>query len=219
MNPATSPAAGQSMNRIYGRQRHIYDLTRKYFLLGRDVLISELLPPRDGSVLEIGCGTGRNLIAAARTYPEATFFGLDVSSAMLVTARANIRRAGLEPRVTLALGDAARYDTLALFRRAAFDRVFFSYSLSMIPPWREALEQAFAVVEPSGGRLLVVDFGGQDRLPAAFKRALRVWLTRFHVSPRAELGASLSALADAKGGQLTFRSLYRDYAHFVELAR
>jgi S-adenosylmethionine-diacylgycerolhomoserine-N-methlytransferase len=41
--------------------------------------------------------------------------------------------------------------------------VFFSYSLSMIPPWRQALmQQALAVVAPSG-RLLVVDFGEQER--------------------------------------------------------
>jgi S-adenosylmethionine-diacylgycerolhomoserine-N-methlytransferase len=219
MNSALSPAAAHLMDRIYGRQRHIYDLTRKYFLLGRDVLITELRPPRDGSVLEIGCGTGRNLIAAARVYPNAALFGLDVSAAMLSTARANIRRAGLDGRITLALGDAAHFDTIALFGRPTFDRVFFSYSLSMIPPWREAVEQAVAVVEPSGGRLLVVDFGEQDRLPAAFKRALRAWLAKFHVSPRGELAATLSALSDMQGGRLTLLSLYRDYARFAELAR
>ena len=83
------------MDRIYARQRHIYDLTRRYFLLGRDTLIAELRPPSRGGILEIGCGTGRNLIATARAYPDAALFGLDVSSAMLSTARANIRRCGL----------------------------------------------------------------------------------------------------------------------------
>jgi S-adenosylmethionine-diacylgycerolhomoserine-N-methlytransferase len=207
------------MDRIYARQRHFYDLTRKYFLLGRDVLISELKPPAGGSVIEIGCGTGRNLIAAARAYPDAVFFGLDVSSAMLATARANIRRAGLEERIKLALGDAARFDARALFGRSTFDRAFFSYSLSMIPPWREALDQAFAVVEPSGGRLMIVDFGEQQRLPAWFRRMLFGWLAKFHVSPRAELGSTLSALAREKGGRLVLRQLHRDYARFAELAR
>jgi S-adenosylmethionine-diacylgycerolhomoserine-N-methlytransferase len=60
-----SPAADELMDRVYRRQRHIYDLTRKYFLLGRDTLISRLQPPTGGSVIEIGCGTGRNLVAAA----------------------------------------------------------------------------------------------------------------------------------------------------------
>jgi S-adenosylmethionine-diacylgycerolhomoserine-N-methlytransferase len=89
----------------------------------------------------------------------------------------------------------------------------------MIPPWREALNQAFSVTEPSGGRLLVVDFGEQQQLPASFKRMLRAWLARFHVSPRAELPAALSAIAGAEGGSLTLCHLWRDYARLAELAR
>ena len=59
------------MDGVYRGQRHIYDLTRKYYLLGRDRMIDELQPPVGGHVLEIGCGTGRNLIAAARCWPGA----------------------------------------------------------------------------------------------------------------------------------------------------
>jgi S-adenosylmethionine-diacylgycerolhomoserine-N-methlytransferase len=207
------------MDRIYARQRHFYDLTRKFFLLGRDRLIRELRPPRGGTVLEIGCGTGRNLIAAARAHPRARLFGLDISTKMLATARANIRHGGLEARIALGCGDAAEFDPERLFGRPCFDRVFFSYSLSMIPDWREALAQAVAVAEPGGGRVLVVDFGEQDRLPAWFRRLLLVWLAKFHVAPRAELGEALSALATSNGARLTFRPLYRDYARFAELAR
>ncbi len=217
--PSGNPTADVLMDSVYRRQRHIYDVTRKYFLLGRDTLIARLDPPPGGTVIEIGCGTGRNLIAAARAYPDAWLFGLDVSSVMLSTARANIRGAGLEGRITLALGDATRLDATSLFGRDRFDRAFFSFSLSMIPAWRDALTQAMAIVEPSGGRLLAIDFGEQDRLPAWFRRMLRAWLTKFHVTPRAELRAALQALAEANGGRLTFRLLYHDYARFAELAR
>jgi S-adenosylmethionine-diacylgycerolhomoserine-N-methlytransferase len=58
--------AAELMNRTYRHQRHIYDVTRKYYLFGRDRLIARLDPPAGGRVLEIGCGTARNLIAAAR---------------------------------------------------------------------------------------------------------------------------------------------------------
>src|SRR5436190_741980 len=51
----------EMMDRVYRRQRHIYDLSRKFFLLGRDRLIGALKPPPGGQVLEIGCGTARNL--------------------------------------------------------------------------------------------------------------------------------------------------------------
>ena len=39
------------MDAIYRTQRHFYDLTRKYYLLGRDRLIRELAPPKGGTVL------------------------------------------------------------------------------------------------------------------------------------------------------------------------
>ncbi len=54
------------MDGVYRRQRHFYDLTRKYYLLGRDRMIAGLGVPPNGTVLELGCGTGRNIILAAR---------------------------------------------------------------------------------------------------------------------------------------------------------
>ena len=80
------------MDGVYRYQRHIYDLTRKYYLLGRDRLLAGLDVPPDGTVLELGCGTGRNIVLAARRYPAARFFGLDISAAMLETAAASLAR-------------------------------------------------------------------------------------------------------------------------------
>src|SRR5260370_35654674 len=84
--------ATRRMNRMYRRQRHIYDGTRRYYLLGRDQLISGLRPEAGANVLEIGCGTGRNLVHAARRYPHARFFGIDVSTEMLTSAITAISR-------------------------------------------------------------------------------------------------------------------------------
>src|SRR5262245_896537 len=77
-----SPDRAQAFDRMYRNQRHIYDLTRCYFLFGRDRLIRGLDPPSSGNVLEIGCGTARNLIQAARRYPAAVFYGFDISTEM-----------------------------------------------------------------------------------------------------------------------------------------
>jgi S-adenosylmethionine-diacylgycerolhomoserine-N-methlytransferase len=205
------------MDAVYRRQRHFYDLTRKYYLLGRDLLIDELQPPPGGAVLELGCGTGRNLIAAARRYPQARFYGLDISRQMLETAQVNIDRAGLAGRITLVEGDAA--DPVAVDRLGvpAFDRVFYSYTLSMIPIWREALA-AGAVRLGDGGRIHIVDFGQQDGLPGWFRNLLFRWLASFHVSPRADLEEELQELAERTGTRLTFRSLYRGYADYAELS-
>ena len=206
------------MDRIYRHQRHIYDATRKFFLLGRDHLIEQLAPPPGGLVLEIGCGTGRNLILAARRYPAASFFGLDVSQEMLATARTNIAGAGLAGRITVARGDATTFDPVALFARRRFDRIFFSYSLSMIPEWRRALAGALDCVERDG-RLLVVDFGGQERFPAAFRSLLRAWLVQFHVTPRADLAETVAGLAAERNRLHGAGPLLRGYALYAEIGR
>jgi S-adenosylmethionine-diacylgycerolhomoserine-N-methlytransferase len=205
------------MDRMYRRQRHIYDLTRKFYLLGRDELIGNLSPPPGGTVLEIACGTGRNLIRAARAYPQARFFGLDVSEEMLATARANVAAAGLSGRIALAAGDATAFDAEALFGVADFDRVFVSYALSMIPAWENAAAQAAARLA-AGGRLMIVDFGDQGGWPRWFRKALRGWLAKFHVTPRLALEPTLAALAASRGLRVDFRPLYRRYAYLAAVS-
>ena len=202
---------GQLMDGVYRYQRHIYDLTRKYYLLGRDGLIADLDPPAGGAVLEIGCGTGRNLIAVGKAWPTERLYGVDISETMLETARASVTKAGMGERVVLARGDACGFDAAALFGRARFERVFISYALSMIPEWEMALAQAARCVAP-GGRLEIVDFGQQDRLPALWRRALFGWLERFHVSPRRDLKPAIERIAQDMGGFPHSRTLYRGYA-------
>ena len=204
------------MNRIYRRQRHIYDLTRKYYLLGRDSLIAELRPNRGARVLEIGCGTGRNLICAAHRYPDARFFGIDVSTEMLTTAIEAIARAGLSSRVRVAHADATAFDAQRLFGTTQFERVFISYSLSMIPAWRDVLDSATAQLAP-GGELHIVDFGGQSRLPRWFRGTLRRWLALFHVSPRDEFERVIAGQARLIGASLAFDRPYRDYAQYARM--
>jgi len=199
------------MDRMYRRQRHFYDATRKFYLLGRDGAIAALAPRPGETVLEIGCGTGRNLVAVARRFPDAEVYGLDISSQMLATARAAIRRAGLDGRVTLAQGDATNFDPQKLFGRAAFDRVLVSYALSMIPPWREALAQAIDVVA-EGGALQIVDFGDQAGLPRLLRIGLRRWLAAFDVTPRDALKDALAALVAARGLSYRVVAPFRGYA-------
>src|ERR1700759_2108607 len=97
--------ATRRMNRLSRRQRHIYDGTRRYYLLGRDQLIENLRPDAGASVLEIGCGTGRNLVQAAKQFPGAQLFGIDVSTEMLTSAIASISRRGFGCRIRVAHGD------------------------------------------------------------------------------------------------------------------
>ena len=208
----------QLMDGIYRRQRHVYDATRKYYLLGRDRLVAGLDVPPGGAVLELGCGTGRNLLFAARRFPQARLYGLDISEAMLETARQNLRYELREERVVLAAGDATSFDAEQLFGRAKFDRVYFSYALSMIPDWEKALSMAVDCIA-IGGSLHIVDFGAQEKLPRWFRAALRAWLRRFHVEPRALLAAELASQAERLGGRVEFTPLHRGYAWHAVLRR
>jgi S-adenosylmethionine-diacylgycerolhomoserine-N-methlytransferase len=194
---AKADAAGL-MDRMYRFQRHIYDATRKFYLLGRDGLIAGLKPPPGGAVLEIGCGTGRNLIKIAQRYPLTRCYGLDVSEEMLRTAREQVAKAGLSERIVLVQADATSFDSQALFGHAGFERVVISYALSMIPPWREALAQGLKVVAP-GGALHIVDFGDQAHLPGPFRVVLNHWLALFHVTPRRDLDAVVTELSAEAG--------------------
>jgi S-adenosylmethionine-diacylgycerolhomoserine-N-methlytransferase len=203
--------AAALMDRMYRRQRHIYDLSRKFYLLGRDEAIVRLRPASGDKVLEIGCGTGRNLVKLAQAYPEPWLFGLDVSREMLATAASSTARAGLASRISLAHGDATAFDPQRLFGCPNFERVMISYALSMIPPWREALSQALDVVAP-GGSLQIVDFGDCAGLPRPFQVALRRWLAAFDVTPRDDLAKALSALAAERGMTCEIEGWFRGYA-------
>lgn len=189
--PARDHAA--LMDSVYRGQRHIYDLTRKYYLFGRDRLIDGLDAKPGSAVLEIGCGTGRNLALVGRRWPGAALHGLDLSSEMLKSARATLGGKG-----ALALGDATAFSPQTLFGRAGFDQVILSYATSMIPDWRAALDQAVAVLAP-GGSLHIVDFGDLAGLPRPIRALLRKWLAWFHVTPRLDLADAAASLAARHG--------------------
>ena len=202
---------GEAMDRMYRFQRHIYDASRRYYLLGRDMLLDELQPPQGGSILEIGCGTGRNLVGAARRYGDAKLFGIDISQEMLKSALATMQHKGFGTAVKFACVDATSFDPARSLGQAKFDRIYFSYTLSMVPQWKAALVHAHSMLTP-GGELHIVDFGQCENLGRGFHNLLFRWLAAFHVSPRAELKAFLTQLASQTGSQVHFKSCYRGYA-------
>lgn len=211
-------SASVSMDRIYRHQRHIYNITRKFYLLGRDRLIERLAPEGNDCVLEIGCGTGRNLILAARQYPNAHFFGIDVSGEMLASAREAIASGKVSSRVTVQRADATAFDPLSVFGRSQFERIFISYSLSMIPEWRSVIAKAVSLLA-AGGELHIVDFGGQEGLPDWFRSALRHWLTLFHVTPRDDLEVTLTTFIGPGRASLIHERPYRGYSQLAVLKK
>lgn len=200
------------MDRMYRHQRHFYDLTRKYYLLGRDRLIVRLAPAPGAAVAEIGCGTGHNLIALARRYPDIRLYGIDPSAAMLETARHKIRRAALDRRIHLAPGLGEELDPFAMFGLVGyFDAIVISYALSMIPAWPAVIERAVSALRP-GGTLAIVDFWDQRGLPPWFGRVLRDWLALFEVHPRRDLPEFLRHVAGERRATIDIQPVWRGYA-------
>ncbi|TNB47972.1 class I SAM-dependent methyltransferase [Martelella lutilitoris] len=204
----TTGNQAEAMDAMYRYQRHIYDLTRKYYLFGRDRMIEGLAVPEGGAVLEVACGTGRNLRKIAARYPEARLYGLDISEEMLISARANF--VGCDAPPLFLAADACRFAP-ASFGVAGFDRIVISYALSMIPQWPLAVSAALDALN-SGGSLHVVDFGQQEGLPRLFRAGLHRWLGHFHVTPRARLHGVLQAEAAARRADFRFEAIGRGYA-------
>ncbi len=150
----------EKLQGFYDTQAKDYDRFRERLLHGRAELIALLLRhlPPQAHVVELGGGTGRNLEFFGDALDNIAAFDLvDLCPALLARARERFAR---NPRIRVVEADAAT------FRPAQpVDFVYFSYSLTMMPDWRAALDNALEMLKP-GGILGVVDFYHADRQPA-----------------------------------------------------
>lgn len=171
----------ENLEAYYRFQSLIYDATRWMFLFGRRESVAAVarLVPRAKHIVEIGCGTGRNLVPLARRIPSARITGVDLSPDMLAIARRKTshfcQRITLQHRVQ---GDAVDPE---------YDVVVFSYSLSMMNPgWETVLRGALQGLVP-GGLVVATDF---HQSPFPFFKAHMV---NHHVSMNAHLLPFLAA--------------------------
>jgi S-adenosylmethionine-diacylgycerolhomoserine-N-methlytransferase len=163
------------LNAYYGRFVGIYDLTRKYYLFGRDRALDEVSRGSWSTLVEVGPGTGRNLRFLRKRFPSARLGGVEPCDEMLAHARARC------PWATLVHGFAESAD-LAAVHGAPPDRVLFSYCLSMVEDPHAAIARARAALAP-GGSVTAVDFADMETAPRAFRRALHAWIGAYRVTP------------------------------------
>lgn len=135
---------------FYGPQVARYDNFRERLLQGRRELVGTLPTPSGARLVELGAGTGRNLDFFGERLAYLAHVALvDLCPALLEHAR--VRTRGLS-NVSVVEADVVHWQP-----DEPVDVVMFSYSLTMVPDWRRAIDNAVRMLRP-GGVLGVVDF-------------------------------------------------------------
>ena len=153
---------GERLESFYRAQAGDYDAFRRRLLHGREEMMASLEIPEAGRMLDIGGGTGYNAeLLGDRLARLQRLSIVDLCPSLLAAAEERIRRHGWA-NVGTVLADATAYEP----DDGPVDVVTFSYSLTMIPGWFQALERAHAALKP-GGMIGVVDFYISRKWPAA----------------------------------------------------
>ena len=80
------------------------------------------------------------------------------------------------------------------------------------------LDHGASLLNP-GGRLSLVDFGQQERLPGAFRAFLLAWLAKFDVTPRADLSTAVETTALRRRLAPHWQPKLRGYAWSARIER
>lgn len=141
------------LDSFYGPQAADYDRFRQRLLPGRKEMMQSL-NMEGGIWVDLGGGTASNLeYVRDRIDCFEQIYIVDLSESLLEQARARIQENGWK-NITLIHGDASEFQ---LPNDITADYVTFSFSLTMIPNWYAAIENAKRLLKKAG-RIGVVDF-------------------------------------------------------------
>lgn len=173
---ALAPTRGRThaerLDSFYGGQADGYDDFRRRLLKGREELFRTLTIPEDGVWLDMGGGTGWNIEQVGERVRQARkVYLVDLATSLLGVARNRFAKHGWT-NIEAVEADATTY----VPPEQNVDLVTFSYSLTMIPDWFAAIDQAERLLKP-GGTIGVVDFY-VSRKYVESPRQRHSWLTR-----------------------------------------
>lgn len=188
LKPVRGTSHADRMESFYSGQAEAYDDFRKRLLKGRQELYDQL-EVRDGEVwVEMGGGTGSNLeYLGDRINRLSKVYVVDLSESLLEVAARRASERGWTNVETVA-ADATTWQP-----DGGADTVTFSYSLTMIPDWFGAIENAKRMLKPDA-QLGVVDFYVSRKYPLEnlqkhnwFTRNFwPVWFSNDNVYPSAD---------------------------------
>jgi len=161
LKPVRGKTHAQRLESFYGGQAESYDNFRRRLLQGREELWQAIDPPDDGVWIDMGGGTGSNLeFFGDRLDRLSKVYLVDLSPSLLQVADQRIEEGGWN-NVQTVEADATTWRP----PEGQADVITFSYSLTMIPDWFAAIDNALAMLRP-GGIVGVVDFYISRKYPA-----------------------------------------------------
>tara|TARA_A100001391_G_scaffold62413_1_gene38857 strand:- start:383 stop:1249 length:867 start_codon:yes stop_codon:yes gene_type:complete len=165
LRPVRGHTHAERLESFYRGQADSYDSFRSRLLHGRERLIGSLEFPDDGVWVDMGAGTGENVVFAGDSVSRLRAIHLvDLAPSLLEVAQRRMQeRAITQARVHLC--DATQFE----LPPASVDVITFSYSLTMIPDWFEAILVAQRLLKP-GGTIAVVDFTVSRKFASAPQR-------------------------------------------------
>jgi len=165
MHPIRGSTHKERLESFYSSQAVDYDAFRKKLLHGREEMVHEATKRAGGGVwVDMGGGTGANLEMAGDevVMTFAKIYLVDMSPSLLQVARRRCEEHGWH-NVEIVEADATTW--VPDEGLGQVDLVTFSYSLSMIPDWFAAVDNACELLAPDG-TLGAVDFYVARKFPA-----------------------------------------------------
>lgn len=153
------PEVIETLEEVYAYDR----LSLKYLMILHNGFIETVInaSPEKGRFLEVGCGSGRIAIGVAKYTQQVRIVGIDLSDSMLVVAKDNATKEGVNHRVHFKYADAKELP----FEDNTFDSVFCHNMLHHLHDPIPVLREMARVVKPDGA-LLIRDLVRKSRFKA-----------------------------------------------------
>ena len=193
-----------AVERNFDQSVAIYEtFEEKYHLFGTltEKLCELNAPFRPKRVLDVGCGTGISTLCIHKSLKnKPVIYAIDISEAMLIRARERMK--GIDG-IYFVRGDAEK---LSQYFHEAFDAVFYTASIFLLPNFRESIEQACQLILP-GGVLAISYYNGlfDKKGKDAFSRVFPELNNRFGTVSYDDLMKCLAANKGFKTSQFDYR--------------
>ncbi len=172
LRPVRGKNHAERMESFYSGQADAYDDFRKRLLHGREELYQQIEIDDGATWVDLGGGTGANMEFIADKIPQLSKgYVVDLASSLLNVASERFEHRGWS-QLEAVEADATQWQPPI----GQVDVVTFSYSLTMIPDWFGAIENALRMLKP-GGKIGVVDFY-VSRKHVAENMTRHSWFTR-----------------------------------------